>query len=455
MPLDRKTLLVGILPLTLPILAEQALIVGMSTVNGAMASNVGKVAASSIGIVDAITWVLIGFFTSLALGGTVLVAQCWGRNDREAARRAAAQTIMACVALATVLGALAAVFARDIIAVLYPGAEPAVVRGAAVYLRITALGYPFLAATLASSGVLRGAGDSRSPMFVNVSMSVVNVAASAFLIFGLDVFGIRTPAFGVAGAAMGITLARAFGTAFYAYVFRRGSLVLRLESLSAFRPDAATLGKVFSIGIPSGIETLTFNGGKLLTQVYIVSLGTGAIAANYVASSISGFLQIPGASLSIAATTLVGQAVGKRDYEGAKRLLLGSVVVGSLSQLALTIPGFPLTAPLIGLYTADAEVARIAGDLLKIMFIASPLLWSTSFILPAGLRGAGDVRFPMFVSMASMWSIRVSFGWVLAIPLGLGVVGVWAAMIIDWVLRSAFFGLRLHGHRWRRDEIKL
>lgn len=436
-----------IVPLSLPILAEQALIVSMGVVNAAMASNVGVEAASALGMVDAFSWVIIGIFNALALGGTVIVAQAWGRGDRAGAERAAAQAMSSSIALAVALGLLCAIFPERIIGLLYPSAEKAVSDNAVAYLRITALGYPFLAAALASSGVLRGAGDTRTPMLVNVSMNLVNVAASAGLIYGLNLGGFRIPAYGVSGAAAGLSIARLFGAAFFILVLARGSRVIRIRSLSDFRPDAGVLRKVFSIGIPSAVENLTFNGGKLLTQTYIVFLGTDALAANYVASSIVSFLQIPANSLGIAATTLVGQAVGRKDREAAKRDL---VAVTALSALSYVVTGLPClwAGSLAGLYTRDPNVIGLASSLLWINAIASPIFWSTSFILPAGFRGAGDVRFTMIVAMASMWIVRVSLGYVLALPLGLGVLGVWAAMIIDWIVRASFFEHRRRSGKW-------
>jgi putative MATE family efflux protein len=441
-----------IIPLSLPILAEQALIVSMSAINAAMASNVGKEAASAIGMVDAITWVILGFFSALALGGTVIVAQAWGRGDRKEAERAAAQALTASVVLATLLGALASAFAPAIISFLYPEAESAVARSAAAYLRITALGYPFLAAALSSSGALRGAGDTKTPMLVNVSMNVVNVASSAILINGLSLGSLAVPALGVKGAASGITIARVFGAFAFARAISASASVLRISSIAQFRPDFPVLGKVFSIGIPSAIENLTFNGGKLLCQTYIVSLGTESIAANYIASSISSFLQIPGTSLQLAATTLVGQAVGRKDPAKAKRNLIVVTALGALSLLIGGIPGFPLAERLALIYTRDPGVLPIAAKLLRLMFVASPLFWAPSFILPSGFRGSGDVKYPMAVSMASMWTIRVSLGYVLALPLGLGVFGVWLAMVLDWIIRVALFGARLRSGKWYRPK---
>jgi putative MATE family efflux protein len=442
--------LADIVPLSLPILAEQALIVSMTAINAAMASNVGKEAASAIGMVDAITWVIIGFFNALALGGTVVVAQAWGRGDKEGAERAAAQAMTASIVLALALGGLVSAFASPIVRLLYPSAEPAVTDNAVSYLGITAMGYPFLAAALAASGVLRGAGDTKTPMLVNVSMNIINVAASVILIYGLDLgaAGVRVPALGVSGAATGITIARAFGAAFFILVLARSSRTIRLSSLSRFGLDMGVMRKVFAIGVPSAVENLTFNGGKLLSQTYIVFLGTDAVAANYIASSISGFLQIPASSLSIAATTLVGQAVGKKDSEAARRNLVVVTALGAISLLLGGIPGYPLAEALVGLYTHDAAVVAISAKLLRLLFIVSPIFWAPSFILPSGLRGAGDANFPMVVSMISMWTVRVVLGYVLALPLGLGVLGVWVAMTIDWVVRAAFFGRRLRSGKW-------
>jgi Na+-driven multidrug efflux pump len=223
---------------------------------------------------------------------------------------------------------------------------------------------------------------------------------------------------------------------------------LRITTASYFRPDVLVLKKVFSIGLPSAIENLTFNGGKLITQTYIVFLGTDAIAANYIASAIANFLQVPANSLGIAATTLVGQAVGKRDREAARRALSVVVALGALSLLIVGVPCVPLAGALSSLYSRDPEVIRTSASLLRLNAIVSPLIWAVSFIMPAGFRGAGDATFPMAVSMASMWIIRVSLGYVFALPLGMGVLGVWLAMMIDWVARAIFFELRLHSGKW-------
>ncbi len=454
MPSKYSSSIKEIIPLTLPILAEQAIIVSMNMVNAAMASNIGKEAASAIGMVDAINWVIIGFFSALALGGTVLVAQSWGRRDRAYAERAAAQAAMSAVAVASSIGLATAACAGPIISLLYPDAETVVAAGAAVYLRITSLGFPFLAAALASSGALRGAGDTKTPMRINVAMGAVNVGASALLIFGLDLGFVRVPSFGLAGAAAGITIARAFGAASYAFVLLKKTAVIHIRSLGSFKPDGAILRKVFAVGLPSGLENLTFNGGKLLAQTYIVSLGTNAIAANFIGMSLASFLQIPSSSLGIAATTIVGQAVGRRDPAAAKRNLIAATALSSAALLAAGIIGYPFMHELIGFYTKDPGVISITTGLMTLLFVCLPLFWSTSFILPAGFRGAGDVRFSMVVSMASMWALRVSLGYVLAIPTGLGVLGVWIGMIIDWVLRSIFFGLRLKSGAWLRPSIR-
>lgn len=450
MPPKYPSAIKDILPITLPILAEQAIIVSMNVVNAAMASNIGKEAASAIAMVDAITWVIIGFFAALALGGTVLVAQCWGRGDREAAARATAQAAMASVALAAIIGLLAAAFARPVIRLLYPEAEAAVSEAAASYLRVTALGYPFLGFALASSGALRGAGDTRAPMRVNVSMGAANVAVSALLIFGLDLGFLRVSPLGVEGAAAGISIARAFGAALYAATLARPSCVVRIRSLASFRPELPALRGIFAIGLPSAVENLAFNGGKLLAQTYIVSLGTDSIAANFIGMSLSSFIQIPSSSLGIAATTLVGQAVGRGDREAARRSIVAATGLSALALLAGSLVGLPLARPLIGLYTRDPGVEAIAARLLSWLFAALPLFWSTSFIVPAGFRGAGDVRFSMAVSMASMWILRVTLGYVLALPLGLGVLGVWIGMFVDWIARSALFALRLRSGAWYR-----
>jgi putative MATE family efflux protein len=448
-------------------MAEQACITLLGIVNAAMAGRAGTDVASGVGLVNAVTNVVNSVFSAVALGGTVAVSRARGAGRREESDRAAFQSIFLSVASAVGLGAVLVFFSRPAVDAFF-GASSAVVRAnGSVYLAWTAAGYPFLAATLAASGVLRGAGDARTPMVVNVLMNAVNAAVGWVFIFGLSAGGaVLVPALGAAGAGIALTVARIAGTVFYAVAFARGAgrFSVRFAGIpkpffrgggllhSELRADRAAASAVLFVGIPAAVESLAFTGGKLLTQTFVAGLGTSAAAADYIASSAAGLVQVPLTSLTMAVPPLVGGALGCGRPDEARSIVGQAVLLGSAATVAIVVPGFIFTPQLLGLSSGDPAVLNSAVSIFRLFCVCTPFLWAVSFLVPAGLRGAGDGRFTMVVAIASMWTVRVGLGWLLGIPFGLGIMGVWIAMLADWLARAAFFLPRLRGGAWLRDR---
>jgi Na+-driven multidrug efflux pump len=286
-------------------------------------------------------------------------------------------------------------------------------------------------------------------MLVNIVMNVVNVIAGRAFIFGLEAGGsVILPPMGAAGAALAITSARAVGAAIFLFILTRGTSAVRLRSIRELRPDKATLGLIFIVGIPASVESLMFTGGKLITQTFLAGLGEVAMTADYLASVTAGLIQVPVSSLSMAAAPLVSGRLGTRDGQGARRVILASLLLGEVLLLAMAILSFPFIRAIVGLSSPRADVVNLAAGLLRFFLFVIPLFWGSSFIIPSGLRGAGDGRYTMWVAIFSMWIFRVGLGWLLSHPLGLGVLGIWIAMAVDWGIRSAFFVPRLLSEAW-------
>jgi Na+-driven multidrug efflux pump len=172
------------------------------------------------------------------------------------------------------------------------------------------------------------------------------------------------------------------------------------------------------------------------------------MTADYLASVTAGLIQVPVSSLSMAAAPLVSGRLGTRDGQGARRVILASLLLGEVSLLAMAILSFPFIRAIVGLSSPRADVVNLASGLLRFFLFVIPLFWCGSFIIPSGLRGAGDGRYTMWVAIFSMWIFRVGLGWLLSHPLGLGVLGIWIAMAVDWGIRSAFFVPRLLSEAW-------
>jgi Na+-driven multidrug efflux pump len=217
---------------------------------------------------------------------------------------------------------------------------------------------------------------------------------------------------------------------------------------SYFRPlNFAIIWEVMGIGIPASIESVLFNGGKLLTQMFVAGMGTDVIAGNFIAFSIASLINLPGNALGSASTIITGKRLGKGQIAQAERQLRH---VFWLSTIGLTIIAWG-TAPFAGLmasfYTHEDDVKEVVKILIWLNAAFMPI-WAASWVLPAGLKGARDARFAMWVSMLGMWGCRVVAGYGLGIMLGMGVVGVWLGMFLDWAVRGALFYWRMVSGRW-------
>lgn len=445
-----------ILGLAIPILTEQAFMTVMGMVNTIMAGRIGKEAVSAVGMVDSLNNIFIAFFSALAVGGTVVVAQYSGQGSTKKVNDAAKQALYSGVMLAFIVTILMWVFKDLLIKLLFGSAEKAVIEATYSYLGITLFTYPLIAILLISNGLLRGVGDTKTPAKVTITMNALNVIFSYILIYGINVdlgiFNISFSGFGILGAALGIGLARIFGSILVFLVLIRGSKALKLRKVTKFKFNKEMIMPIINIGIPASVESLLFNVGKLITQIYIVSMGTVAIASNSVSGSVAGMINVPGAALSIAATTVVGQYIGKGKGEEAERALLylTYLSIGCLTVLGLS--SIPFAPMLASLYNPDPEVIALSTKVIRLngVFI---IAWSFSFILPAGLKGAGDAKYTMVTAIAGMWLFRITLGYILSILLGMGLIGVWLAMYTDWLVRGTLYYLRVKGDKWKQKAI--
>ena len=449
---EKRQLRREIIDLTLPVLAEQSFITLMGVINAIMAGHIGKEATAAIGMVDMLNNIFIAIFSALAVGGTVIVAQFTGQTNYRRANESAKQALYAGVILAIVITFIIGLFRQPLMGLLYGAADRRVLSYALPYLEITLSTYPLIAFTSIACGVLRGAGDTKSPARIVILMNIINICSSYLLIFGISLGNLVISGLGVRGAALGIGIARLMGALVLLYIIVRGSLNLKVYHIFRFKPDWELLRAVLNIGIPASIETLFFNAGKLITQPFIVAMGTVAIVSNYVASSLHSLMTIPGSALSTVSTAIVGQYMGRSDKAGAKKILFYMNKLGTVSLMAMNLLFLPLFPLFASLYTPNHEVIRQVTVLLQYTALFL-VFWPISFVTPSGLKGAGDVRYTLIVSAISMWAFRITLGYILCIHLRMGILGVWLGMYTDWIIRGIAFILRMKGNNWQKHVI--
>ena len=426
--------------LIVPLIIEQFLSVMVGMADIAMVSAAGETAVSSVALVDLINVLILNVFAALATGGAVVCAQSIGARRLDRASRAANQLMYIVTAAALVIMGLVLLLHRWLLGLLFGQVEPAVMEGAVTYFVISAWSYPFIALYNGCAALLRAMGNSRASMYVSALMNVLNVIGNAVLVYGFHM--------GVAGVALPSLFSRAVAAAVMLALLHSGRGLVRIHGLLRFRFEPPTMAKILRIGIPNGLENCFFQLGRVVLVSLISTFGTAQTAANAVANNIDNFGVIPGQALGLALITVVGQCVGAQEWEQVRfytKKLVKFTYLCTWGLNAVLLLGLPL---ILSLYSLTPETHWYAAVLIWIHNGCAMLFWPLAFTMPNALRAAGDVRVPMAVSIVSMVTVRVGGSYLLGLHFGLGAIGVWIAMVGDWIVRVICFVLRARKKLW-------
>ena len=427
--------------LIVPLILEQVLAMLVGLCDTVMVSNVGEAAVSGVSLVDMLNQLAITVFAALATGGAVIASQYIGHKNQKKACESANQLLLVVLFISLAVMGICALGRASILRLFFGKIEADVMSSALTYFLLSAFSYPLLAVYNAGAALFRSMGNSKITLLISGIMNVINVACNAVFIFGFHM--------GVAGAALGSLIARGFSAIIICLLLR--SEKNQIHFIRFQRPffDFKLAKKILYIGIPNGIENGIFQLGRIIVVAIIAGFGTTQIAANAVANVFDGIGIIPGSAFSLAIITIVGQCVGAGDYEQARlytRKLLGQCYVIFLVLNGLLVLTLDVT---LQVYALSPETLTLAKLLITIHGVAAILLWPLAFVLPNTLRASNDVRYTMSISVFSMFVFRILTSLLLAVHFGMGAVGVWIAMIIDWIFRVIMFVLRYRGDKWQ------
>lgn len=434
-----------IFSMMIPVFVDSAFIVLISIMNTAMVSSSGVEAVSAVSMVDSVNIFIVSVFIAVATGGTVIVAQYTGNRNQEQASRAAAQSISSIAVLSVIICMLVILFHSPILNFLFGGAETEVIANAKLFLIGSCISYPFIGIYQGVVGALRGVSETKACLALSVILNLSYFILNIVFITILDM--------GVLGLAISLISARVLGAAASLIYLFKYNHSLRFKLVKAITIQIPLLKKIMFIGLPFAIEQLFFNGGKLLTQTYIVQLGTLPITVNAIGNSLSMLFQVGGTALSVVIVTVVGQCIGRRDIADARMYVKSFLGLSSIFFVfigAILLLVFPW---LIQLYAPPNAIVPDIFRLMLLISIAQPIVWSFSFILPSALRAAGDSKFTSIASLLTMWVLRVILGYLLGVTLQLGVMGVWLAMVTEWAVRGIIFGIRFKGEEWYKHKL--
>ncbi|MBQ8849721.1 MAG: MATE family efflux transporter [Clostridia bacterium] len=446
----------GIAKLILPLIIQNVLSVAVGAVDTVMVSYAGEAAVSGVSLVNSLDTLLVLFFSSLVTGGAVIVAQAIGKKKKDEAQETSKQLLYASTAMALLLSVAVIIFRKPLLNLLFGEAEEAVMVSAERYFFYIAMSFPMLAISSSITAIFRVAGNSFAAMIVSVATNLINIGGNALLIMGFEM--------GSAGAAISTLVARFVGAAVMLILLNRKNGIFYIERLLHYKPNLGVIKEILRIGVPNGVEDAMFQFGRLLTQTLISSMGTATIAANAVALTVSNFQYTAGSAYSGAMITVVGRCVGAEDEKQAKyysRLIAALNYMTLWLIVAVTVG---LITPIVSLYDLSPASADIAKQLIIYHSVCAAVLWPIAFMMPSAFRAAKDVRFPLIVSLVSMWVFRVAGSYVLALETvsvfglfsfsgaGMGIMGVWVAMTVDWAFRFALFLARYLSGRWLKQN---
>ncbi|MFR4797407.1 MAG: MATE family efflux transporter, partial [Lentihominibacter sp.] len=436
----------SLMKLLWPLFIEQFLVFAVGLLDSVMVASVGEAAVSAVSLVDSVMVLVITVLTALATGGAVVVGQFLGQQKKDNANKAADQLMVFSVILTLAIIVIMYIFKDQFLSLVFGDIEKDVLEYCNTYYIIVVASIPFISIYNSGAALFRSVGNSKASMNVSLLMNIINVTGNAILIFGFHR--------GVEGVAIPTLISRITAAAVMIALLRNQNRQVHISRGIGVKPDWGFIKKILKIGVPNGVENSMFQLGKLILLSMISGLGTVSIAANAVSNAVSMIAVLPGMAMGYGVVSVISICVGAGDY-GQVRFYTKKLLKWVYAAMLLTNVLIMLAMPfIIKIYGLSQETGELASQLIMVNCVSAIFIWPLSFTVPNVLRAAGDVTFTMIVGVASMWIFRIMFGIVLGKYIGLGVLGVWIAMVVDWAVRSICFCLRYRGSRWKNEVIK-
>ena len=420
--------------LIIPLLIEQTLAILVGLLDVLMVSYFGDTAVSGVSLSDMINVLLINIFSALATGGAVVISQAIGKKAIKDANKACNQLITISLFIGLIIMILTLTLGKQILNLLYGHVETAVMDASLTYLRITSISFPFLAIYNSSAAIYRSIGNSKVSMSVSIIMNITNCVGNAILVYGVKM--------GVAGVAIPTVISRGVACIIILCLLINKKQMLHLNLIDLVKLDFKTIGTILKYGIPSAIENGLFQLGRILVVSLISLYPTFQVSANSVANTFDSLGCIPGSAMNLAMITVVGQMIGAKDYKMARYYTNKLLKLTYIMTIGLNIVICATISLCVKAYNISPEAQELTIYLVLIHDGFAMLLWPAAFTLPNALRASNDVVFTMVVSVLSMFIFRISFSYLFHYTLALGALGVWIAMVIDWLAKAIVFIIR-------------
>lgn len=405
-------------------------------------------AIAAVGLTNQIVFIGLSLVQAMNIGGTAMVARYIGAKREDRVEDVVKHIIILTQVLLVVPFLIIGLgFSESVMTFI--GAMPDVLAIGETYFKIIIIGFAFQAFNFSIFASLRGAGDTRTPMKINISVNLLNVLGNALLIYGL--FGF--PELGVTGAAVSTSLSHVLASIFLIRYILKEDSTIYINLKNKFKIHKNTISNLIKIGVPASLEQVAMRLGIIMFVKIVASLGTVAYATHNISLNILSLSFTPGQAFSIAASTLAGRSLGAHKPELAERYIISCRNVGALVATSIGIMLFFFGGNIAGLYTNNQDVIDQAKNVLKLIAIIQPFQ-SSQLILAGGLRGAGDTVWTLVSTFIGILLIRVVLAYYFINVLHMGLIGAWIAIVIDQLARWILITYRFKTDKWKYIKIK-
>ena len=444
------SLLATVFALAGPAMIEMAMSTAVQYIDTAMVGALGTEATAAVGSTSTVGWLVNGTVSAFGVGFLADIAQRLGAGEKDRARRAAAQSVLAVLVLGLLFTAIPLALSRQVPA--WMQVDPTIRATAARYFFILYLPMLFRSASMIFGTVLRAAGDTKTPMRVGIGVNLINVVLNFLLIYEprtLTLFGLRVPmwgaGWGVIGAAVASAASFVFGGVMLTLLFFRHPVISpRGQSL---RPDWEVLRPCLRVSFPNMLQRFGTSLGYVAFAAMINALGPVSAAAHIIANTVESAFYIPGFGMMQAAATLTGNAIGARDLQRQKKLARTILLMETALMLVSGALLFGFAPPLVSLFSKDGAVIALGVTVLRMVACSEPI-YGVSIALEGMLQGAGRTKVPFVINMTGMWGVRILGTWICTVLLSYGLEAAWGCMIGHNLLLFLLFGAYYLRGRW-------
>jgi putative MATE family efflux protein len=399
----------------------------------------GKEALAAVGASFPLIFMLVSFIIGIASGSTIIIAQYFGAKDNEKVKRAMDTMYIFLFFASLVIGVLGIVFSASIFRLIRLPEE--IVPQASLYMSVYLSGILFFFGFNGTSSVLRGLGDSKTPLYFLVISTIFNIL--------FDLLFIVVFKWGIGGAALATVIAQA-GAFFTLTLYLNQKHPLINLSWRKYIWDREMFRSSIRIGLPTGFQQTFVSLGMLALLRIVNDFGTNTVAAYSVAVRIDGLASLPAMNFGQALSTYTGQNIGANRISRVKKGLIATFNMSGVVAIITSVLIMVFREPLMALFTSDAGVIEIG---VRYLLIVSGfyIFFSSMFVIGGVMRGAGDTIVPMFITLFSLWVIRIPIAAFLSNRIG--VDGIWWAIPIAWFMGAVLSYLYYLSGKWKSKAV--